>query len=56
MIHVREIDEYRPCDLPSCRKRAKWEFTRSSATGRPYRVFVCCDHQVEGFVRSKDAK
>lgn len=54
MIHVREVDEYRKCDLPSCQCQARWEFTLSGKTGRPYRVFVCPDHEVEGFVRVKE--
>lgn len=54
MIAAREVDEYRKCDLASCGKRARWEFTKTGQLGRPYRVFVCAGHQVEGFVRVKE--
>ena len=54
MIKAREIDEYRTCDLGCCREEARWEFTKASEGGRPYRVFVCGAHEVEGFARVRE--
>ena len=54
MIRLREIDEYRPCDLSTCRKPARWELTARGANGRPCRVYVCGEHQIEGFARARE--
>lgn len=54
MIVARETDEYRRCDVSDCRRPARWEFTARGPSGRPYRVFVCSEHQVEGFVRVRE--
>ncbi len=54
MITVTSIPEYRECDLPSCRRKARLEFTRTDRDGSPYRVFVCDEHEVEGFIRVKE--
>jgi hypothetical protein len=54
MITLNEIPEYRECDLPSCKAPARREFTRTDQNGRPYRVFVCAEHEVEGFIRVKE--
>jgi len=54
MIRAVEIDEYRRCDLASCRGMARWEFTVRDAGGRPRRVFVCRRHQIEGFARARE--
>jgi len=56
MISAREIPRYRKCDLGSCDEPAVWEFTKTDQNGRPYRVFVCGEHQVEGFIRVKEAR
>ena len=56
MITVTSIPEYRECDLPSCRRKARLEFTRTDRDGSPYRVFVCEAHEVEGFIRVKESE
>lgn len=54
MIRACEIDEYRKCDLSSCRGMARWEFTAADGDGKKRRVFVCREHQLEGFARVKE--
>ncbi len=54
MIAAREIDEYRQCDLHECKEPARWEFTVTDKAGRPRRVYVCREHQIEGFARARD--
>ena len=54
MIVAKEIDEYRRCDLSTCRKQARWEFTARGANGLPFRVYVCAEHQMEGFARARE--
>ena len=55
MIIVTGIPEFRKCDLPSCRAMARREFTRTDRDGQAYRVFVCEEHEVEGFLRIREA-
>ncbi len=54
MIAAREIDEYRKCDLSDCTRHARWEFTTTGKSGRPCRVYVCAEHQMEGFARARE--
>ena len=54
VIRAVQIDEYRQCDLASCRNPAGWEFTVKCRRGRPRRVFVCREHQIEGFARVRE--
>ena len=54
MITLTETPEYRKCDLPSCKAVARREFTKTDQNGCSYRVFVCADHEVEGFIRVKE--
>ncbi len=54
MITGSEIPEYRKCDLSSCDRPASWEFTVHDRNDVPRRVFVCADHQVEGFLRVRE--
>ena len=54
VISAREIDEYRKCDLATCSRPARWEFTVRGMRGRPCRVYVCRDHPIEGFARARE--
>lgn len=54
MITLAEIPEYRKCDLPSCKRPARREFTKRDPNGQPLRVFVCAAHEVEGFLRARE--
>jgi len=54
MITVTSIPEYRKCDLPSCGRPSVREFTRTDEHRSPYRVFVCAEHEVEGFLRVRE--
>ena len=54
MITVRQIDGYRACDLKSCARQARWEFTVTDGHGSFRRVYVCHEHQVEGFLRVRE--
>ena len=54
MISAREIDEYRECDLASCERKARWEFTVKREGRRPRRVYACDEHEVDGFRRATD--
>lgn len=55
MITARGIPEYRKCDLPSCTALARLEFARTDENGQALRVFVCEAHEVEGFIRVREA-
>jgi len=54
MITCIQIPEYRKCDLPSCPSPASREFARTDANQQIYRVFVCDEHEVEGFLRVRE--